>query len=383
MKRKVLAIFVIALLVGCYPLQWVDVSPDGKALIFSDPREGVFWLTTDGKEVKRLADNGWCAKFSPDGRYCVFMAGWDPNSDQPPKQIDFVLYDLTTDTRKVLRSWKNLENESLFILPSWRPGSEEIAYVLWRKEKQGEGPQTELHIINLESESDRLIQNSVGIPCSWSPDGKRLAFCRSEFKGPDLPERYALGSLWISEEGSTRAVAGILLDPSAHISWLSNDRILFVSPKVSLPCSEREKNDMERAVCVFDLATKTVGPLYETKGISWRALSSCLRLSPDRRRFLFGTYTGTPPNKVTLWSYNLSNSRRTKIAESVGDGYPFWVTNDKVGYFEGEDKIVIAEIDDNSQVVAKQTLDLEELLAPLQPETQPEAKPAPEQPEGR
>jgi len=380
MKRKTLGIFIIALLVGCYPLQWVDVSPDGKALLFSDPREGVFLLTPDGKEVKRLAGSGWCAKLSPDGRYCVFMTGWDPDSDQPPKQIDFVLYDLTTDTRKVLRSWQNLENERLFILPSWRPDGKEIAYVLWRlKEEQ----QTELHLINLETESDRLIQNFVGIHCSWSPDGKRLAFYRSELKSPDLSKSYALGSLCILEKSRTKALAGILLDPSAHISWLSNDRILFVSPKVSLPCSEREKNDMERAVCVFDLATKTVAPLYETKGISWRALSSCLRLSPDRRRFLFGTYTGTPPNKVTLWSYNLSNSRRTKIAESVGDGYPFWVTNDKVGYFEGEDKIVIAEIDDNSQVVAKQTLDLDELLAPLRPETQPEAKPAPEQPEGR
>lgn len=381
MKRKILAIFVIALLVGCYPEQWVDVSPDGKAIVFSDARaehEGVFWLTLDGKEVKRLADAGWCAKFSPDGRYCVFT-GWNPQSEE---QIDFVLYDLATDTRKVLRSWKNLENERLFILPSWRPDGKEIAYVLWRIGEKGEKQRTELHIINLETESDRLIQNSVGIHCSWSPDGERLAFYRSELAGPDLPERYALGSLWISEEGSTRAVAGILLDPYADVTWLSNERVLFVSPMVSLPSSEPEKDDMEEAIYVFDLTTKTVGPLYETKGISWRALSSCLRLSPDRRRILFGIHTETPTDKVTLWSYNLAKAQKTKIADEVGDGYPFWVTNDKVGYFESEDKIVIAEIDEKSQVVDKQTLDLEELLAPLQPETEPRPKPAPQPAEG-
>ena len=378
MKRKILAIFVIALLVGCYPQQWVDVSPDGKAIVFSDARsehEGVFWLTLDGKEVKRLADAGWCAKFSPDGRYCVFM-GEDPQSEE---QIDFVLYDLATDTRKVLRSWKN---ERLFILPCWRPDGKEIAYVLWRIGEKGEKQRTELHIINLETESDRLIQSSVGIHCSWSPDGKRLAFYRSELAGPDLPERYALGSLWISEEGSTRAVAGILLDPYADVTWLSNERVLFVSPMVSLPSSEPEKNDMEEAIYVFDLTTKTVGPLYETKGISWRALSSCLRLSPDRRRILFGIYTEKPTDKVTLWSYNLAKAQKTKIADEVGDAYPFWVTNDKVGYFESEDKIVIAEIDEKSQVVDKQTLDLEELLAPLRPETEPRPKPAPQPAEG-
>jgi hypothetical protein len=381
MKRKILAIFVVALLGGCYPLQWVDVSPDGKALLFSDPRKGVFWLTPDGKEVKRLAESGWCAKFSPDGRSCVFMAGWNPASDQPPKQVDLVLYDLTTEVSKVLRSWQTPEDERVFILPAWRPDGKEIAYVLWRMKKEGEGQQTELRIIDPETKSDRTIRKNVGIYCGWSPDGKRLAFYRSELDAPDLPKGYALGSLSISEKGSAKAVAGLLLDSYADVTWLSNDRILFISPKISLPCSEREKNDMEEAVYVFDLATKTVAPIYETRGVSWRALSSCLRLSPDRRRFLFGTHEPEPgmgiTGKVKLWCYDLTSSTKTMIAEAEMDSYPFWVANDKVGYFESEDKIVIATIDDKSQVVSKETLDLQKLLAPFQPQKEPQPEPAP------
>ncbi|KPJ62713.1 MAG: hypothetical protein AMS15_02995 [Planctomycetes bacterium DG_23] len=386
MKRKILAILVVALLVGCYPVQWVDVSPDGKALLFSDPRKGVFWLTPDGKEVKRLAENGWCARFSPDGRYCVFMAGWNPASGQPPEQVDLVVYDLTAEERKVLRSWQTPEDERVFILPSWRPDGKEIAYVLWRMKKQGEGQQTELHIINLETKSDRLIQKNVGIYCSWSQDGERLAFYRSELEAPGLPKGYALGSLSISEKDGAEAVAGLLLDSYADVTWLSNDRILFVSPKISLPCSEREKNNMEEAVYVFDLATKTAAPIYETKGVSWRALSSCLRLSPDRRRFLFGTHEpGSEPGrggKVRLWCYDLTSSTKTMIAEAEMDAYPFWLSNDKVGYFESEDKMVIAEITDKSQVVSKEPLELKELLAPFQPEKEPQPKPAPEPVEG-
>jgi hypothetical protein len=382
--RKTLLAITLILSVGCYPEQWVDVSPDGKALVISclEEYEGVFWLSLDGNKVRRLADQGWCAKFSPDGTRCVFMS-WEGDFNNEADKVDLVLYDLATDRQKVLRSWPKTEDEAPFILPSWRPDGKEIAYVVWRLVEEPEGQagiahQTELHIIDPQTLEDREIEDNVGIHCAWSPDGNHLAFYQSEIKASTLPDGFALGSLnqWSRKERRMSAAAGLLLDPFAHLAWLSNDRVLFVAPSVSLPCSEREKDDMDEAVFVYDLMTKTVAPIHQTKGISWRAYSSCLRLSPDCRRLLFGTHVSGASGAMGLsgsvkpWCYDFASSGKTMVAEAEMDAYPFWVTSSQVGYFEGDDKIVIVDIDEKPEPVVKQTLDLEKLLGPLQPQKQ-------------
>ncbi len=371
-------LLVISLaLAGCYPEEWAAVSPDGKALIVSHVRAGVFWIALDGSSVKRLAPAaGWNPQFSPDGHYCAFMS-FDPEGEE---RVDLLLYDLTTDTSKTLRTWRKTQEEPAipYLLPSWRPGGTELAYVLWYIGEPNQGEEemtTELHILDMKSQENRKVAENVGIHCSWSPDGKRLAFYQQE-EGP-------LGSLRILEAGETASVAGLLLDPYADITWLSNDRILFVSPKISLPTSEREKNDVQEAVFVFDLVTRAVAPLYETAGLSWRALSSCLRLSPDRRRVLFGTHEASGDaaplglsGTVSLWCYDLAASRRTWLADGIHDTYPFWVDDSQVGYFEDENTIVIATLDSNSKITSRRTLDLEELLAPLKPEAERASEPS-------
>jgi hypothetical protein len=215
----------------------------------------------------------------------------------------------------------------------------------------------------------------VGIHCGWSPDGKRLAFYRCE--GELFPERgLGLGSLWISEEGRTEPVVGVMTDPYADITWLSNDRILFVCPKMSLPCSEREKNDVQEAVFTYDLVTRSVGLLQQTEGLSWKQLSSFLRLSPDGRRLLYGTardeggtaskgapaFGGGSP-VLTLWCYTFATSQRTKLAEGIHDTYPSWVSDREVGYMQDDHTIVIATVDENAVVRETRTLDLNDLLA--------------------
>jgi hypothetical protein len=375
-KRLAVTLVSMALiLAGCYPEEWVAVSPDGKAIVYSNIRpsgvapRGVFWLALDGSSAKRLAAEGWDPQFSPDGRYCAF------EGVTSGERVDLVLYDLTTDTSRALRTWLKTEEESRapYVLVSWRPDGKELAYVAWYIGKPGDQEQmtTELHLLELADQQDRKVAENVGIHCGWSPDGKRLAFYQRE-EGP----LGSLGSLRILEGGETASVAGLLLDPYADITWLSNDRILFVSPKISLPTSEREKNDVQEAVFAYDLVTRSVGLLQQTEGLSWKQLSSFLRLSPDGRRLLYGTARdeggtagqGKPPfgggsPVLTLWCYTFASSQRMKLAEGIHDTYPFWVSNNEVGYVQVDHTIVIATIDENAAVRETRTLNLDDLLA--------------------
>lgn len=374
-------------LVGCIPDKWVGVSPDGQSLVLSigeGGEEGVYWLTLDGKHVKRLADHGFYPKFSPDGRYCSF-AGPILNSEGE-QEMALVLYDLAAERQTVLRSWE--EEEESLIWATWKPDGTEIAYVLLRMaEPQG----TLLHVIDVQTKNERRVGDDVGLHCAWSPDGERLAYYQAEAKGFIDSEHAVLGSLQVLEGGHSRAVAGVLFDPGADVAWLTNDRILFVSPRMSLPASEREKNDVRQAVCVGDLVTRTVAPIYETIGISWHSFSSGLRLSPDRRRFLFGTLLPRVEEqpqgeeRVTLWCYSLSTSKKEVLVPSISsvEAYPFWVDDSQVGYFEDENTIAIAQIDEESKVVSTRTLDLEKLLTPLQPEAEPAPEPEAESAEGQ
>lgn len=392
MRHAIPVVLLSLFLAGCFPEEWADVSPDGKALIVSSTSssgfgEGVFWLAIDEKEAKRLADFGWCPKFSPDGRFCAFM-GADRESE---KQVNLVLYDLDTDTKRVLRSWPlDEEKATPYLLLSWKPDAKEIACVVWwliQKPGGSSGDleqKTELHIINVETGEDREYKGNVGINCSWSPDGRHLAFYRFETAGVESEDRLhpggiSLGSLQIMQNGREEDAAGLLLNPYASVSWLSDDRVLFIAPKLSLPCSKGTLSDVQEAVFVYDLVTKGVTELWETRGVTWEQGYSFLRVSPDRQRFLFGLKAREEAGKsgvvgssdTALWCYDLSSTRKRMIAEKVSAAYPFWLANDRVGYFEDKDTIIIADIDEKSGVVSKRTLNLSELLKSLQPATEP------------
>lgn len=373
--KPALPLFVIALamLTGCYPEDWAEVTPDGKALVTSNMQKGVFWMTLDGKQCKRLGRAGWNPKVSPDGRYCVFTE-WGEDA-KSPSHCDFVLYDLASDARTFLRSWKvdQAKDEAVFILPSWRPDGKEIAYVVWRFCKSGPHNYdplqfTELRVVNIENHNDRNIDDRVGLFSSWSPDGARLAFMRSIETGTaQLPKECAtLGELrTMLRDHSTKPVAGLVFNPYCHLSWLSNDRIMFGSIGIPLPASQQDWNDPREAAFVADVNLGTIKRIDATLGMSWRAFSSVLRVSPDRQRFLYGevdpnSSTGPgPENKVVkLWCYNLAESKRAFLCEFKADAYPFWITNTKIGYYEDKDTIIIASIDDKDHLVVERKIDL-------------------------
>ncbi|MFO1003906.1 MAG: hypothetical protein U0936_26545 [Planctomycetaceae bacterium] len=57
---------------GCVP----SLSADGQHVVFSDPREGIVRMKSDGSERETIEqETGWGAQWSPDGRQFRGAAG--------------------------------------------------------------------------------------------------------------------------------------------------------------------------------------------------------------------------------------------------------------------------------------------------------------------
>jgi Tol biopolymer transport system component len=145
----------------------MDISPDGKRIVFDSNREGKIYIWTmsvEGGEMQRVTMiDTWesCPKWSPDGReiaYCA--AGMDGNSD-----IWVVPFE-GGHSRQVT-SYKGQD-----FWPAWSPSGKEIVYLSIKEETW------EIWTIPVEGGEARRITTDEGVDHfpKWSPDGKWLLF---------------------------------------------------------------------------------------------------------------------------------------------------------------------------------------------------------------
>ena len=71
---------------------------------------------------------------------------------------------------------------------------------------------------------------------------------------------------------------------------------------------------------------------------------------------------------VKLWWYDFTTVSRALVAEFEADGYPFWLNNIKLGYYEDDDTIAVVEIDDHLQMVVKDTTEPSDTIPHLRRE---------------
>ncbi|MFO8008523.1 MAG: hypothetical protein R6V05_12400 [Candidatus Brocadiia bacterium] len=360
MKHALLlaGLFALVVVLGCYPEEWADVAPGGEHLAVARLKEGLFYVSTDGEEARRLAPNGWNPRISPDGRYCAFTS-FAPDTEEP-RHARFTLYDLETDSAFHLASVTLAdEDKAAFFWPDWHPDTTKLAYVRWTFRE--EALLTELRLRDLEERTDDVLAENVGFHAAWSPDGSRLAFLQSDEPLRDGDE-FALGTLVVTEGLDVQKPRGrVVYDYTGHVAWLSDDRLVLGARSLGLPTAGVEMGELPQAAYVVDLAEDTVEPIEATRGMDWHQWGSPLRVSPGGERLLFGR-KDTETDQIGVWCYDFASEQATQIIESSADGYPFWVSEDEVGCFIEEDAIVILTLDEEDQVVGRRMLSLEDML---------------------
>lgn len=138
-------------------------SPDGTRLAFSSTRDGapqIYVMSADGSGVQRLTSSGSAAvapRWSPDGNGLVFVSDRD-------------LYTTSADGRTLER----LTNGAGATRdpPLWSPDGSRIVFQV------ADGENYEIGMVRL---SDGVCSRLASSPaydgsCTWSPDGKHVAF---------------------------------------------------------------------------------------------------------------------------------------------------------------------------------------------------------------
>lgn len=203
-------------------------SPDGKYIAFASNRNGVadpgyaptydiFIMRDDGTDVRQITSDTMNERYptwSPDGKKILYQSQRDGALPGPAffRYTDlFVLhldgsrvYNLTATPTKHERAG------------TWSPDGKTIAYT--RSDSTG----TQIFLVNADGTNPRPLRsrdpNFVDEAPAWSPDGTRIAFSAANVNHPPFTETYVV--LSVNADGSDpRTLTGLGYASNRFPSW--------------------------------------------------------------------------------------------------------------------------------------------------------------------
>lgn len=219
-------------------------ASNGNEVVFSYAGD-LYKVSINGGEAKRLTSHvGYemFPKFSPDGNSIAFTGQYDgntevytiPSSGGEPLRLTYT----ATNSRDDLGDRMGPNN----IVMGWTPDSKEIVY----RNRISDGFTGKLYRVANHGGLSQVIPLPEGGFCSYSPDGKKLAYNRvmREFRTWKYYEGGMADDIWIYDEAN-KTVANISQNKAQDIMpmWIG-DEIFYIS-------------DRDRTMNLFVYNTKT------------------------------------------------------------------------------------------------------------------------------
>ncbi len=236
MKKQILATLLVA-----YALPTLAATDEARLLRFptTNGSEVVFTYggdlykaPIDGGEAVRLTSHvGYelFARFSPDGKTIAFTGEYDGNREVYTLPIDggapVRMTYTSTNARDDVGDRMGPNNIAL----TWTPDGEKIIY----RNRIGDGFPGKLWSVSKNGGMPEQLPLPEGGFCSYSPDGKRLAYNRvfREFRTWKYYRGGMADDIWIYDE-SAKTVKNITDNPAQDIApmWIGDD-IYFISDR--------------------------------------------------------------------------------------------------------------------------------------------------------
>lgn len=206
-------------------------STNGSEVVFSYAGD-LYKVSVNGGEAKRLTSHvGYemFPKFSPDGKSVAFTGQYDgntevytiPSAGGEPLRITYT----ATNSRDDIGDRMGPNN----IVMGWTPDGKDIIY----RNRRGDSFVGQLYLVNNEGGLSNAIPLPEGGFCSYSPDGKKLAYNRvmREFRTWKYYKGGMADDIWIYDPAA-KSVENITSNDAQDIMpmWIGDD-IYFISDR--------------------------------------------------------------------------------------------------------------------------------------------------------
>ncbi len=337
---------------GIHLLSWFDANSKGELayVAYNDVArdEEIFQLITckeDGSEPRLVAACGDLITYvawSPDDKRLIYVTE-DPNM----RNSELFVIGSSGDNKMSLVLYESDEGEKKRYIwaPEWSPDGQWVLYQLVSNDGLGE-----VYVVNVESKSVRRVAQDAGLfAAHWSPDGRQVIVGTTS--GGDVGD-IALGEISTldSDTGEIDAVAGVLFVPFMTLDWIGNTRVMFSSPIIDIPTTEKKLREARLGLYHFDLTSQRFRKIRTEEGLAY------FLLSPDRKRILQLREPGDQTADSQVGSFNMVVSDiRGGRARPIGQCellmMPTWVGNNRIAFVRAgaEETFVVLSLSDDKE----------------------------------
>jgi dipeptidyl aminopeptidase/acylaminoacyl peptidase len=271
------------------------------------------------------------AQISPDGRWVVYVEGWnDQSHDAPWTNLRMISSDGKIRGQVTDGPWRDIH-------PRWSPDSTHVAWVSDR------GGVTRIWVVEWGRTPAVPSELQVGMPAkpesfAWSPEGDRIAFTASEPSRP-APAPWAppeiLANLWPRESrvqlfvvkttsGDPRKIATNQRDLRGEPAWTPNGQSILTAAADGQIYAIRVSDGTARQLTHTSARNEHPIPSPDGNRIAWLATADSHQSYAVRR----------------LFAMNADSSRVKELSGSLDRdaSFPQWSSDSRTVYFLADDQ---------------------------------------------